>query len=213
MEDSAPRLVPIPHLGENHGAFFETARWDAFDGDQHIGQVWKAVRHDGVVCWMQRADAVGHSMPCSGVIGGYARTSKKGALSDLVSWHRNRPLTVEADGWTIHCCRNVDVPNGAERTYLAMRPGHADKWLHASHNETEKPFRGAMGGIGWHVTGYRGQRMVVVHDADDLDEALRFALDRIAATPFQEEAVKYAHRHLEVERHYPQATEATPASP
>lgn len=213
MDEAEPKLVEVPHLGEAYGAFRETARWDvSCDGD-HIGQVWKAVRHDGVVCWMQLPAAIGHSMPCSSVIGGYSRTAKKGAVTDLLWWHRNGKLSVRDGEWTIHCFKDVTVPAGTERSYLALRADNPGKWLHATHNETVKPYRGAMGGVGWHVTAHRGQRMVCVHEAERVEEALVLALSRASATPSSEEAARYSHLGLPVERHYPSAAAAAPPGP
>jgi len=201
------KLVPTGCRGEAYRSFFETQRWEVFCNGESIGTLWRGQREDGVICWMQEPKALGYSMPDSAVISGYSRTTKKGAIWNLVSWHENRKFSAEVGEWQLHCAKS----RADSRTYIALHPDGRVRWVFAAFNETERPHLGAMGGIGWQVSSLRGHRQVIVHDAADLDVALSCILREAGKEPTDEETIPRNGFGLPVERHYPDAgTDITP---
>lgn len=201
-----PILDSIPVEGATYRDFTETARWAVSLDGCRIGEIWRAERsyigqRKPVVCWMKKPDVLGVSLTDTAVITGYGRTSRKGCAQQLVSWHMNRGRKLLIDGWELHCSTSRDD----DLTYLGVHPKLGWRWIHASCNRELKPYRGAMGGLGWQITGYRGIRMVIVHDAPSLDGGLELLIANIGRKPDPADAPKHPPiSGLSVERHYPQ---------
>lgn len=204
-----PVLTSVPTLGDNYRGFAETARWSASYDGHPIGEVWRGEKDYGrskpVVCWMKKPAALGFSFPDSAVISGYARTTRKAAVQQLVNWHMNRNILLKCDDWTLHC----DTNRTDDLTYLAMHPELGARWIHASLNREEKPFRGAMGGVGWQISGQRGRRTVIVHDVPTLEDGIAHLLEHVGRKPDPEDVPHHQQIWgLAVERHYPAASPA-----
>lgn len=201
-----PVLVRIDAAGEPYRDFTETDRWEVTLNGCRIGEVWRAERgcfnsRKPVVCWLKKPTALGVSFPDSAVGSGYGRTSRKACVQQLVSWHVNRDRKLTFDGWVLHC----DAARDDDLSYLAIHPDLGWRWIHASCNREPKPYRGAMGGVGWQITGRRGIRTVIVHDAPSLDGGLELLVAHIGRKPDPSDAPKHPPiSGLSVERYYPQ---------
>ena len=201
-----PILERIQVEGEAYRDFIETDRWSVMLDGCRIGDIWRGERNyigqrKPAVCWMKKPTVVGVSLTDTAVITGYGRTSRKACAQQLVSWHVNRDRKLVIDGWELHCStvREDDL------TYLGIHPEIGWRWIYASCNREPKPYLGAMGGVGWQITGRRGIRTVIVHDAPSLDGGLELLIANIGRKPDPSDAPKHPPiSGLPVERHYPQ---------
>jgi hypothetical protein len=152
--------------GRREGGFTETACWTVADAGVQIGEIWKGERGN-TKCWMVAPASLGHSIPQSMVSEGYSKTTRKGAVDDLVRWHALRGARLDHDGWALHC----EAEAGTERTYRALSP---DGTWHAVR---------VAGGDGWTARGSRGWRKVLVTGAASAEAAIALLLPRIAQAP------------------------------
>jgi hypothetical protein len=209
-------LREIGSKSEVYREFVETRRWDVLHGRKVIGQIWRALRHaDNVVCWMIKPAAIDFSMPQSFITGGYRATQKKGAIDDLLDWHQNADLNHATDGWTLHCYRDwhgaaLHRALDETRSYLAIHPEIGMRWISASYNQDDNQHLGMMGPAGWHVSGRRGTRTVIVHQAASVEEGLDTLISVISLPATEEEKKsRMMTDTLPVERHFGSLVEKT----
>jgi hypothetical protein len=200
LTKAAPSAAPRGYLG-----FGETDRYVAAlpDGEV-VGEVWRGLRMDGVVCWMVRPEWLEESMPHRRVISGYSRTSRKGAAEELGEWAALRRLRMDVDGFALHCCRAFDHGNHETRSYLVVGPGGHLGYISLKWNREPNWTPGATegGGVGWHACTYRGRRMVCVNDCGDAEQAMAIALEAMTRPRTPEEARQDNAMHAATERYY-----------
>lgn len=205
-----PTIREIDSQWEVYRSFEETKRWDVVGDGVSIGQIWRAKRFsDGVICWMIKPASIGWSMPSSAVTAGYQRTTKKRAIQEIVDWHTNARFNHTSGDWTLHCYRvwnaiDYRLSNEQERSYFAVHSrDKTSKWISLSYIDAECKNRGMMGTPGWHATSRRGNRTVIVHQAQTAEEALDTLISAISEPPSPDDIKsKYAISSLPVERHF-----------
>lgn len=204
-------LREVDNLGKTYKSFSETKRWDVIHDGDTIGQIWRAKRVvDDVICWMLKPAVLDFSLPQSNVVSGYQATTKKGAIAELIDWHINAKLNYQSGDWTFRCFDRWPTSEYSDpehtyekRRYYAVHANGESKWVSLEFVGKEQPFKGEMGTPGWHAIGYRGTRMIVVHQAATPEEALDTLIPIISLAPSTEETRKrdFCH-HLSPERHY-----------
>lgn len=187
---SEPILARIEGRNEAFKGFHEGARWTVSLDGEEIGHVWRGDRYDGVKCWMKMPAVLGFSIPSSSVGSGYSRTSKVGCVSELLQWHMNKIHSLRLEEGNLHCA--TIWPTG-RRYYVLSRSDEIQKAVWCEHNDTEKPHLGAAGGIGWHLTSYRGKRMICGHEIEDLDGALGYIIRTAMVPPARDELNHFAY--------------------
>jgi hypothetical protein len=202
-------LREIDHQGEAFGAFLETRRWDVLEGRTIIGQIWRSLRQaDNVVCWMVKPAAIEFSIPQSAIAAGYRATTKKGAIQEILNWHNNAHLNQKSSDWTLHCYRHwlaaaIYDSKEESRSFLAIHPDGRRRWISLSYIDELTENRGMMGTPGWHATGHRGNRTVIVHSAGTPEEAMDLLIAQISLPASPEDREKrMMTTPLPVERHY-----------
>ena len=192
---SEPVLIKIEHTNQMMQGFLEQARWRVELDGTHIGDVWRGENGRGVRCWFGESVVLKMEVPLmnSAVVSGYSRTTKSHTVSELVDWHRHQDKTFEMGDWTFHCWEEFTGYGQTSRTFMAVnRVDGRMKSLHAKHNSEEKPREGAVGGIGWHVTFYRGNHLFVASEYPDVETAVEVLLPELD-TPASKEEKRVSH--------------------
>lgn len=185
-----PQLVKTQIKGETYRGFGETARWDVVLGDEVIGAVWRANDYRGKTCWMVESIHLPGSMPQSAVAGGYARTTKHQAVSEVMGWHLNRERSFRAGAYWLHCGTHRELFGVVSSSYIAERDDGVCRQITTNHVLEPKPHLGAAGKPGWYATAFRGGRMLCAHYCSDEAEAVALILDEAFLPATREE--KYA---------------------
>lgn len=204
-------LREVDSLGDTYKSFSETKRWNVVHEGDVIGQIWRAKRYvDNVICWMVKPAVLDFSFPQSGILGGYRATTKKGAIDELIDWHTHATLNHQSGDWTFRCFHrwlaseyNDPECKDEKRRYFAIHSDGKSRWISLEFVGEEQPFQGMMGTPGWHASGYRGTRRVIVHQAATPEEALDTLISIVSLAPSKEETEKRnLGQSLPLERHY-----------
>jgi len=201
---SEPVLIKIEHTNQIVYGFLERARWRVELDGTHVGDVWRGENGRGVKCWFGESVVLQMEVPLmnSAVVSGYSRTTKSHTVSELVDWHRHQDKTFEMGDWTFHCWHEFKGFGQTKRTFAAVnRVDGRMKSLHANHNAEEKPREGAVGGIGWHVTFFRGNHRFVASEYPDVETAVEVLLPELDTPPSKEEK-KHSFYATDITRFY-----------
>jgi hypothetical protein len=167
--------------------FYETTRWDVSLDGEVIGQVWRG--HDGRrVCWMVESPVLPHSLPNSAVVAGYGRTTKIGAVQEVVDWHLNRERSFRSGDVWLHCFQSREAFNVVETKYLAEHDdGERCRWIFTTHVKERKPHLGVRSEVGWYASASRGSRTLLVDCCADEKEAVELILAEAFQPPAADE--------------------------
>jgi hypothetical protein len=166
-----PELIKIDTLNVMDGGFVETDRWNVVLGDLDIGQIWRGKRA-AKGCWFVVPACHGLSLHQSYVGGGYAATTKKGAVADLQKWHENGSLFRESGGVALHVFSVRDDEPERTANILAVLPEGATRWIYTVHRKVLQPHHGAQAEPGWYASSRRGNRYVGADNCASEDEAI-----------------------------------------
>lgn len=153
--------------------------------------------------------AIQQSFPVSDVSLGYGRTTKKGAIQEVIDWHVNARFNYLVGDWKLHCYHvwtalDHHLSNEQSRRYYAINESaNRSKWISLSYIDEERKELLMMGGRGWHASGRRGERTVIVHQAETVEEALDTLIAAIGREPSPDDyRPPHIDSSLSVERHF-----------
>ncbi|MTJ93588.1 MAG: hypothetical protein F8N36_12090 [Desulfovibrio sp.] len=202
-----PTITALPPLepGRYYRQFLETGRWAVSlpDGEV-IGEVWRGLRMDSVVCWMVQPSWIRASLPHSRVKCGYARTSRKGSAEELARWASLRSLRLEVAGEVLWCTDLRDFGDYETRSYLAVADSQPIIDLHFTLNRVPRWSPGATegGGVGWHGYSSRGPRMICANDFPSLETAAETLLTAARRPSTEQDRRDDQLRRHTAERHH-----------
>jgi hypothetical protein len=173
-----PELIKIETLNVMDGGFIETDRWNVVLGNVEIGQIWRGKRA-AKGCWFVVPACHGLSLHQSYVGGGYAATTKKGAVDDLLNWHRNSPDYRKVGEAELHVFKKRDGEAEQTANILAVLPEGRTRWIYTVHRKSLQPHHGAQAEPGWYASSRRGNRYVGADNCASEAEAIDLVLPEI----------------------------------
>jgi hypothetical protein len=181
-----PELIKADTLNIVDGGFVETDRWKVVISGEAIGEIWRGKR-DSKGCWFVVPACHGISLHQSYVSGGYAATTKKGAVSDLQQWHENRSQHRKVGNVDLHVFKRRDEEAEQAGSVLAVLPEGGNRWIHTTHRKSRQPHHGALSEPGWYANSRRGNRYVGADHCSSENEAIDLLLPEILAETTRED--------------------------
>lgn len=183
-----PELVKTDTLGAVDGGFVEANRWKVLLEGRHIGDVWRGKRA-AKGCWFVVPACHGVSLHQSYVGGGYAATTKKGAVEDLLNWHGNVGLFRTMSSVALHVFVVKETDAERQSDILAIFPGGRAVWIDTLHRKLPRPRSGPQAEPGWYAAGRRGNRFIGADNCASEDEAIALLMPEIIRDADREDKV------------------------
>ncbi len=177
-----PVLVQRPRGARFIGGFRETACWDVQHDGEVIGQVWRGEDYRQKVCWMLDVPFLRDPRMHRAVIGGYSRTSRKGAVAELVEWHVNRTSSTSVGDGFFHCARIRKSDCDIRKEYFAEFANGVARWVYTSQVIEARKRMGIRAVEGWYADVNRGTRFISALYCASEEEALSLIVDEAGMT-------------------------------